>query len=70
MVQSASSLDPESLEDPIPFATFHVAAAHRFLRDNFERLADLVASFTAEFLAFSEFQHKIFFIWLLKEDNL
>ena len=68
MVQSASSLDPESLEDPVPFATFHVAAAHRFLRENFERLADLVASFTADFLAFSEFQHKIFFIlstWLL-----
>ena len=67
MFQSSSSLDSETLEDPFPSGSFHVAATSQFLREHFRRFADFISSFTSDFLAFSDFQHKIFFIlgsWL------
>ena len=67
MFQSSSSLDSETLDDPFPSGSPYVAATHQFLRENFQRLAALISSFTSDFLAFSDFQHKIFFLlasWL------
>ena len=61
MIESvASSLDSETLEDPFPSGSFHVATAHQFLRENFQYLANVISAFTSDFLAFSDFQVDLF----------